>query len=73
MEGRDYVSVIVPGSGEGKGSATPLKEYHAALDMAKELAMVENNEIGRSIRPQMPCTLDATPSDCLRDDPHAGP
>jgi hypothetical protein len=49
-KGNDYAIVIVTGSGGGKGSATPLKEYYGTLDMGKELAMVENNEQGRRMR-----------------------
>ena len=32
------------------GSRTPSIEYHATLDMAKELAMVENSDKGRAVR-----------------------
>ena len=43
-EGRDFVTIL------GKSHGRPSKEYIISLDMAKELAMVENNEQGRKIR-----------------------
>jgi len=43
-ENQDYI--IVTEQTQGR----PLKEYYITLDMAKELAMVENNEQGRKIR-----------------------
>lgn len=43
-EGRDFVTNL------GKSHGRPSKEYIISLDMAKELAMVENNEQGRRIR-----------------------
>ena len=43
-ENRDYIIVTEHTNGR------PLKEYYITLDMAKELAMVENNEKGRQIR-----------------------
>jgi phage anti-repressor protein len=49
VEDVDYVTVSrspIPGSGN-RGAAI---EYHGTLDMAKELAMVENNARGRAAR-----------------------
>jgi phage anti-repressor protein len=49
VESQDYVTESRspnPASGN-RGAST---EYHASLDMAKELAMVENNDKGRDIR-----------------------
>jgi len=43
-ENQDYIVVTEHTQGR------PLKEYYITLDMAKELAMVENNEQGRKIR-----------------------
>ena len=43
-EGRDFVTNL------GKSHGRPSKEYIISLDMAKELAMVENNEQGKKIR-----------------------
>ena len=43
-EGRDFVTIL------GKSHGRPSKEYIVSIDMAKELAMVENNERGREIR-----------------------
>jgi phage anti-repressor protein len=52
-EGTDYIMVFA-NFGENselinKGGR-PTKEYHLALDAAKEVAMVENNEKGRMVR-----------------------
>ena len=33
-----------------RGRGRPTIDYHLTLDMAKELAMIENNEIGRQVR-----------------------
>lgn len=43
-EGKDFSSIL------SKSHGRPSKEYIISLDMAKELAMVENNEQGRRIR-----------------------
>ena len=43
-EGKDFSSIL------SKSHGRPSKEYIISLDMAKELAMVENNEQGRKIR-----------------------
>lgn len=43
-EGRDFLTNL------SKSFGRPSKEYIISLDMAKELAMVENNEQGRKIR-----------------------
>ncbi len=48
-EGRDYVKGVSPKSGENSGGR-PAVEYHLTLAMAKELAMVENNDRGRAVR-----------------------
>ena len=45
-ENRDYIVVRT----KKPGNNAILKEYYITLDMAKELAMVENNEKGRQIR-----------------------
>ncbi len=45
-ENRDYIVVRT----KKPGNNATLKEYYITLDMAKELAMVENNEKGRQIR-----------------------
>jgi phage anti-repressor protein len=39
-----------PNLGKTSKGGRPLKEYHIAMDMAKELAMVENNAQGRVVR-----------------------
>ena len=43
-EGKDFLTNL------SKSHGRPSKEYIISLDMAKELAMVENNEQGRKIR-----------------------
>ncbi len=47
-EGEDYLTILLNRS-DGKAGKRRT-EYHLNLDMAKELAMVENNEKGRQIR-----------------------
>ena len=47
-EGEDYSPVLANRSDCLPGK--PRSEYHLTLDMAKELAMVENNEQGRQVR-----------------------
>ncbi len=50
VEGEDFILCSPnPGSKKGRGGHNRT-DYHLTLDMAKELAMVENNEIGRQIR-----------------------
>ena len=44
MEGKDFLINF------SKSLGRPSKEYIISLDMAKELAMVENNERGRQAR-----------------------
>lgn len=44
----DYISFSQ--NGEKPKGGRPTVEYHLTLDMAKELAMVENNEEGRKVR-----------------------
>jgi len=53
IEGQDYVTtedLRSPNPASAKSRSVTAIEYHASLDMAKELAMVENNEQGRAIR-----------------------
>jgi len=45
IEDEDFYSVLSKSEG-----GRPSVEYHLTLDMAKELAMVENNEQGRQVR-----------------------
>lgn len=48
IEGEDYYSNL---SNRSDGKAGKRRtDYHLTLDMAKELAMLENNEIGRQVR-----------------------
>jgi anti-repressor protein len=48
-EREDFLTILLKTSKGTKGGR-PTTEYHLTLDMAKELAMVENNEKGRQIR-----------------------
>ena len=48
IEGEDY-SINLGNRSDGKAGRRRT-DYHLTLDMAKELAMVENNEIGRRVR-----------------------
>ena len=48
IENQDFVCSPISGN-EGRGGHNR-KDYHATLDMAKELAMVERNERGRQAR-----------------------
>ena len=51
VEGEDFIiGSPNPANQKGRGGDRRSKDYHLTLDMAKELAMVENNEIGRKIR-----------------------
>ena len=45
VEGEDFLPVLAKSTG-----GRPATEYHLTLDMAKELAMVENNDQGRQVR-----------------------
>ncbi|MDF2700908.1 MAG: toxin-antitoxin system, toxin component, Bro domain protein, partial [Haloplasmataceae bacterium] len=47
--GIDYKTVIAK-SGKNSKGGRPSKEYQLSLDMAKELSMIENNDIGRTSR-----------------------
>jgi phage anti-repressor protein len=50
-EGQDFVARQSPNPGiGGRGGDRRSIDYHATLDMAKELAMVENNSTGRKVR-----------------------
>lgn len=48
VEGEDYSPVL--GNRSDGLPGKPRTEYHLTLDMAKELAMVENNDRGRQVR-----------------------
>lgn len=48
IENQDFISFSQ--NGEKPKGGRPTVEYHLTLDMAKELAMVENNEQGRKVR-----------------------
>ena len=61
VEGEDFSTVSGKTSGKGYSSnlrktpdrskgGRPTIDYHLTLDMAKELAMIENNEVGRKVR-----------------------
>lgn len=45
VEGEDFSPILAKSTG-----GRPSLEYHLTLDMAKELAMVENNDQGRQVR-----------------------
>lgn len=45
IEAEDFYSILSKSEG-----GRPSTEYHLTLDMAKELAMVENNDQGRQVR-----------------------
>lgn len=52
IEAEDYITVqnlSSPNPGKSR-MGRPNIEYHLALDMAKELAMIENNAMGRRVR-----------------------
>lgn len=48
-EGEDFLTSAIPPI-RGAGNRGKRTDYHLTLDMAKELAMVENNAIGRQVR-----------------------
>ena len=48
IDGQDFI--VISEIGNNPNGGRPFKEYHISIDMAKELAMVENNEQGRKIR-----------------------
>tara|TARA_B100000700_G_C15063644_1_gene867858 strand:- start:25179 stop:25775 length:597 start_codon:yes stop_codon:yes gene_type:complete len=53
IEGEDYSIVqnlTSPDLASSKSRQRVLTDYYITLDMAKELAMVENNEVGRKVR-----------------------
>lgn len=50
IENQDFILIRQNGRINGKGGDRRSVEYHLTLDMAKELAMVENNEEGRKVR-----------------------
>lgn len=53
VAGADYVVVeglSSPKSASSKARRQAVIDYHLTLDMAKELAMIENNEVGRQVR-----------------------
>lgn len=49
VEGEDF-SPVLGKTTKGSKGGRPTIDYHLTLDMAKELAMIENNDIGRSVR-----------------------
>lgn len=49
IKGEDFFPVLGKTSKGTKGGR-PTIDYHLTLDMAKELAMLENNDIGRKVR-----------------------
>lgn len=53
VEGEDYITltseVLLPKSGEQRGGHNRL-EYFVTLDIAKHLAMMEKNEVGKKVR-----------------------
>lgn len=49
IEGEDF-SPVLGKTSKGTKGGRPTIDYHLSLDMAKELAMIENNEIGRQVR-----------------------
>lgn len=52
VKGQDFVIVknTFPQNGGKVKMGRPTVDYHITLDMAKELAMIENNEQGRKVR-----------------------
>ena len=51
--GADFIEALVlssPNLGSAKSRAQKMTDYHLTLDMAKELSMVENNDMGRQAR-----------------------
>ena len=48
IENEDYL--VFPKFGKNPKGGRPTIDYHLTLDMAKELAMVENNDQGRAVR-----------------------
>ena len=49
VDGDDFIAISRP-PGPASGNRGASIDYHLTLDMAKELAMVENNEQGRAAR-----------------------
>ena len=47
IEGVDYTILL---KNEYNSKGRPIKEFHTSIEMGKELAMTENNELGRCIR-----------------------
>ncbi|SEI82818.1 anti-repressor protein [Azotobacter beijerinckii] len=45
IDGEDFSPILAKSTG-----GRPSQEYHLSIDMAKELAMVENNDQGRQVR-----------------------
>lgn len=50
VKNQDFILVRQNGRTNGKGGDRRSVDYHLTLDMAKELAMIENNEQGRKVR-----------------------
>ena len=49
IKGEDYIDLLTK-SGEQVSGRKTIREYHISIDMAKELSMVENNDIGKACR-----------------------
>lgn len=53
VENEDFWVIDFPDSGnqkKGRGGDRRSIDYHLTIDMAKELAMIENNDVGRAVR-----------------------
>ena len=50
LENQDYSTIDKFINREGSNLGNKIKDYHLTINMAKELAMIEHNEIGKLIR-----------------------